>query len=163
LDRMAFVREVINEGLSQRAANGLKVRQPLQSITVPDLHGRLGEDLGELAPVMLEELNVKELKESEGQIALDLRLTSALKREGMMREVIRNVQSARKQAGLNVDDRIELSLSTADEELHKAIQEHKDTIMAETLAKSLVFDETLAFEVACAVDAAPLTVSLQKV
>jgi len=163
LDRMAFVREVINEGLSQRAANGLKVRQPLQSITVPNLRDRLGEDFDELVPVILEELNVKELKDGGDQVVLDLRVTPALKREGMMREVIRNVQNARKQAGLNVDDRIELSLSTTDDELRKAIEEHGDTIAAETLATSLVFDETLAFEVVCTVDAAPLTVSLQKV
>src|SRR5690606_29140857 len=65
VDRMAFVREVINEGLSQRASNGLKVRQPLQSVAIPALHDRLGEDMDELAPVILEELNVKELKQAK--------------------------------------------------------------------------------------------------
>ncbi len=160
--RMAFVREVINEGLSQRAANGLKVRQPLRSISVAGLDG-LGEDYAELSPIVLEELNVKELKEHEGEgVVLDTELTPELKREGMMREVVRNVQNARKQAGLNVDDRINLSLSTTDQELHQAIREHTETITAETLATSLDFDQTLAFEVSCAVDAAPLTVSLQK-
>jgi len=165
VDRMAFVREVINEGLSQRAANRLKVRQPLQAVTVAGVDDKLGEDEAEFVPVILKELNVKELKKSTpkvGTVALDLELTPALKREGMMREVIRNVQNARKQAGLNVDDRIELSLSTTDEELHRAIKEHESTIKAETLAESIVFDRTYAFEVACAVDTAPLTVSLQK-
>ncbi len=163
VERMAFVREVINEGLSQRAANGLKVRQPLRSISVAGLDGRLGEDSSELSPIILEELNVKELKHKDGEgVLLDTEITPELKREGMMREVVRNVQNARKQAGLNVDDRIELSLSTTDEELHQAIKEHADTITAETLATSLNFDQTLAFEVSCAVDAAPLTVSLQK-
>ena len=164
VDRMAFVREVINEGLSQRAANRLKVRQPLRSVAVSGLNDRLGEDLEELAPVILEELNIKELAGAGqgGEVILDLRVTPELKREGMMREVVRNVQSARKQAGLNVDDRIVLSLSTTDQELHKAIKEHQETILTETLAESLVFDETLAFEVSCAVDLAPLTVSLQK-
>lgn len=165
VERMAFVREVINEGLSQRASNALKVRQPLQSVSVAGVDVRLGEDADELAPIILEELNVKALKKSDGDsgVALDLKLTPELKREGMMREVVRNVQSARKQAGLNVDDRIELSLSTADKELHKAVQEHEATVMAETLAVSLVFDQSLAFEVSCSVDDAPLTVSLQKV
>lgn len=161
VDRMAFVREVINEGLSQRAANRLKVRQPLQSISIPGFTDKLGEDADELAPIILEELNVKELKDGK-QVALDTKITPALKREGMMREVVRNVQESRKKAGLNVDDRIELSLSTTDEELHKAILEHQDAIVAETLATSLTFDQTLAFESSCAVDDAPLTVSLQK-
>lgn len=164
VDRMAFVREVINEGLSQRAANSLKVRQPLQAVAVADLAERLGEDSTELVPIILEELNVKELVGANkgSRVSIDTKVTPALKREGMMREVVRNVQNARKQAGLNVDDRIELSLSTTDEELHKAIKEHETTIMAETLAKSLVFDLTLAYETACSVDDAPLTVSLQK-
>jgi isoleucyl-tRNA synthetase len=165
VDRMAFVREVINEGLSQRAANGLKVRQPLQSVAIAGVKEQLGEDAGEFVPVILEELNVKQLSvedPAEGRVTLDLKLTPELKREGMMREVVRNVQNARKQAGLNVDDRIELSLSTTDEELHKAIAEHEPTIKAETLAKTFDFDQTLLFETACTVDGAPLTVSLQK-
>jgi len=72
------------------------------------------------------------------------------------------VQSARKAAGLEVDDRITLSLSTTDDELRKAISEHEETIQAETLAKKIVFDQTFAFETACNVDDAPLTISLQK-
>ena len=165
LDRMAFVREVINEGLSQRAANSLKVRQPLQSVAVAGADEQLGEDAAEFVPVILEELNVKELSSkapAEGRVVLDLKVTPELKREGMMREVVRNVQTARKQAGLNVDDRIELSLSTTDAELHKAIHEHSDTIKAETLATSLVQDHTYAFDVSCSVDDAPLTISIEK-
>ena len=164
VDRMALVRDVINEGLSQRAANGLKVRQPLQSIAVAGLDEHLSEHAAELIPVILEELNVKEVAESDGKgrVKLDTNLTPALRREGMMREVVRNIQSARKQAELNVDDHIDLSLSTTDGELRKAIEEHEGTIKAETLATSLTFDQSLAFETACSVDDAPLTVSLQK-
>jgi isoleucyl-tRNA synthetase len=164
LDRMSFVREVINDGLSQRAANGLKVRQPLQSVSVAAIDEKLGEDATELTPIILEELNVKELKKSAGKerVALDTTITPALKREGMVREVVRNAQNARKQAGLNVDDRIELSLSTTDDELREAIAEHKDGIMAETLAISLEFDHTYDFEMSCSVDDAPITVSLKK-
>ncbi len=164
VDRMAFVREVINDGLSQRASNGLKVRQPLQSVGIVGLHEHLSEDEKELSPIILEELNVKTVVATDGEskVVLDINITPTLKREGMMREVVRNIQNARKQAGLNVDDRIELSLSTTDEELHRAIAEHQNTIVAETLAKSLVFDRTFAFETSCSVDDAPITVSLQK-
>jgi isoleucyl-tRNA synthetase len=166
LDRMAFVRDVINEGLSQRAASRLKVRQPLQKVTVGGVSQHLGEDAEELTQIVLEELNVKELvkaKGSERTVVIDTKVTPKLKREGMMREVVRNVQNARKQAGLDVDDRIELSLSTTDDELRQAVTEHHDTIASETLAKSLVFDKTYEHESSCAVDGAPLTVSLQKV
>jgi len=116
--------------------------------------------------ILKDELNVKsvELKSGEEKLSvqLDLKVTPVLKREGMVREVIRNVQSGRKAAGLNVDDRIELSLSTTSDELRRAIEEHIDTVKAETLADTLSFDRTFSYEASCAVDDLPLTVSLQK-
>ncbi|HEU4914842.1 MAG TPA: class I tRNA ligase family protein, partial [Candidatus Saccharimonadales bacterium] len=165
LDRMAYVREVINEGLSQRAAAKLKIRQPLQKVTVDGADTLLAEDAAELLQIILEELNVKEWESSNAgdkKVTIDLKLTPALKREGMMREVVRNVQNARKQADLNVDDRIRLALSTTDENLRKAVEEHLKVIAEETLAGSVEFDRTYKFESSCAVDGAPLTISLEK-
>jgi isoleucyl-tRNA synthetase len=166
--QMVVLRNLITQGLETRARNSLKVRQPLARADLTFSHD-IHEDLKN---IVKEELNVKEVtfrvvKDSEvgasGSIAIDTRLTPELKREGAAREVIRNVQESRKKAGLNVDDRIELSISTTDEELHKAVVEHKQAIMAETLATTLEFDRTYSFEAACSVDDAPLTVSLQKV
>jgi isoleucyl-tRNA synthetase len=165
LDRMAYVRGVINEGLSQRAAEKLKIRQPLAGVTVDGADAVLGEDKDMLVPIVLEELNVKKWHSSsdgDKKVVLDTKLTPALKREGMMREVVRNIQNSRKQAGLDVDDRIKLSLSTTDDELRKAIDEHHQTIASETLAKDLDFDRTYSSETACAVEGAPLTISLEK-
>jgi isoleucyl-tRNA synthetase len=67
------------------------------------------------------------------QLALDTRLTEALTLEGMAREVVRHVQQARKDAGLQVEDRIVLYLYTASEQLRKAIDTHWNYIAAETL------------------------------
>ena len=79
-----------------------------------------------------------------------------------MREVIRNVQSARKQAGLQVDDRIKLSLKTDDTELQKAIDEHVETIAAETLAGALGEVVVGGFETEAHVDDVKLQISLAK-
>jgi len=171
LDRMSFVREVINEGLSQRAAAGKKVRQPLAELTYYSRE-KLAE---EFEDIIAEEVNVKKVTNEMGwtrkpgkemqdskTVLLDLEITPELKREGMVRELIRNVQSARKQAGLNVDDHIVLSLSTTDKELRKAIDAHTELIKTETLADTLVFDQHLDFETSCSVENAPLTVALQK-
>ncbi len=176
LDHMAFVREIINDGLSQRASEGIKVRQPLPELTYHSIDNLSSE----LEDIIAEEVNVKrvthqtawmrsgdsttveDLPHGRRVVLLDTEVTPALKREGMMREAVRNVQNARKQAGLDVDDRIRLSVSTTDEQLRKAIEEHLEIIQTETLAKSLVFDQTLGYEVACAVDGAPLTISLEK-
>jgi isoleucyl-tRNA synthetase len=173
LQEMADIRRGIESGLSQRAAAKLKVRQPLKSAQVYMKRVPLDSEIARhYVQIIKEELNVKEAfilevpttgQESKSyETELDLKLTPALRREGMMREVVRNVQSARKQADLDVDDRIRLSLSTTDTELRKAIDEHRETITAETLATELVFDQTFASNVPCSVDDAPLTVSLEK-
>lgn len=166
LNRMEFVRQVINEGLSQRAAAKLKVRQPLSKVVVAGAPEAFKDVEEEYLEILREELNVKaiELKGSaeKFEVQLDLKVTPVLKREGMVREVIRNVQSSRKAAGLDVDDRIELSLSTTSDELRQAIDEHDSTIRSETLADSLTSDRTFSYESSCAVDGLPLTVSLRK-
>ena len=67
------------------------------------------------------------------QVALDGRVTPALKAEGLARTIVRHVQEARKDAGLDVSDRISLSL-TADGELAVAIEAHRESIAAEVQA-----------------------------
>jgi isoleucyl-tRNA synthetase len=152
---METVREYVNAGLSLRAKERMKVRQPLTSVTVPTLGGFVSfED------ILTEELNVKTVKVGK-ELALDVTLTPELKREGLMREVIRHVQSARKQAGLNVDDHIVLSLATDGPELREAVSEHRDTIAAETLAET-VAEEKHSFETVVKVEGADLKISLQK-
>ncbi len=128
MNDMNTVRDYVNQGLSLRAKAGLKVRQPLASVTVPYTGAEF-----DFVPILIDELNVKEVKVGN-EVQIDEVLTPELKREGMMREVIRHVQAARKNAGLQVDDRIVLSLSTENDDLQKAITEHGETIASETLA-----------------------------
>ncbi len=69
-------------------------------------------------------------------VALDVTIDHALRREGFAREVVHAVQNARKQAGLDVTDRIALSLE-GDEELLASVREHEGYVAGETLATSL--------------------------
>jgi isoleucyl-tRNA synthetase len=131
LEDMAKVREVITQGLAQRAEAGIRVRQPLQSVSVawdPDHKDRYEE-------IIAEELNVKEVRwgASGRLVAIDTVLTPELKREGLARELIRHIQNARKNAGLNVDDRIELAVESDSKEVNAAYEAHKDEIHRETL------------------------------
>lgn len=128
LNDMELVRDYVNQGLSLRAKAGLKVRQPLNSVTVPQVEGSF-----DFESILTDELNVRSVKKGS-KVALDEVITPELKREGLMREVIRFVQNARKQAGLNVDDRIMLWLAADNEQLDQAINEHLGVIKAETLA-----------------------------
>jgi isoleucyl-tRNA synthetase len=67
-------------------------------------------------------------------VALDLTVTPELERAGLAREVVRLVQEARKNSGLEVSDRIELRWTTADEQMRTALTEHADQIASEVLA-----------------------------
>ncbi len=68
------------------------------------------------------------------QIAVDTTITEELAREGMARDVVRQVQELRKQSGLEMEDRIVLYLHTESAPLRAAIEAHRAYIMAETLA-----------------------------
>ena len=72
-------------------------------------------------------------------VALQLELDDELRREGLAREIVHAVQIARKEAGLEITDRIALSLG-GDEELVDAARAHQAYIAAEVLATSLEFD-----------------------
>jgi isoleucyl-tRNA synthetase len=72
-------------------------------------------------------------------VALNLELDDALRREGLAREVVHAVQGARKDAGLNVEDRIALTLG-GDGELLDAARAHEDYVARETLATSVTYD-----------------------
>ena len=160
---MAAVRDVINDGLSQRASKGIKVRQPLLKLSMNHT------DYQQIKPhedIICEELNIKFLEglgDTPEKPLLDYTITPELKREGLMREIIRHVQSARKKAGLQVDDRIELDIASSDAEITQAVDMFADTIKAETLAVKLgsaAADDMEKYDVK--VDGKPVEIYLRK-
>jgi isoleucyl-tRNA synthetase len=73
-------------------------------------------------------------------VALALELSAELELEGMARDLVRQVQEARKKAGLDVSDHIRLSLDlTQVPELRQAVAAHREMIAGETLARDIVF------------------------
>ena len=155
LEEMKKARVIITEGLSQRAAAKIKVRQPLPTVKA---YG-VADFSPDLVQIIQEELNVKEVKlvpksplikpnQSFKEIVedrqgtwplLDLRvelgtnITPELKAEGISRDLIRSVQNARKNAGFNVADRIKLRLESPQNGITEAAASFKDTIFTETL------------------------------
>ena len=203
LTDMARTRELINTGLSLRMKKdehqeSIKVRQPLQRAAYA------GAKLAEYyEQIMAEELNVKEIRwvehvdeyladddvtegvvKPESWVEINKTITPELKREGLMREVIRHVQSARKKAGLQVDDRIVLHLAVGAEpasasqpaasgqakpasdvaaQLRQALAEHAATIASETLATMAAeCPADVLYHTTAMVDGAELQVSLAK-
>ncbi|MDB5167418.1 MAG: ileS [Candidatus Saccharibacteria bacterium] len=152
---MELVREYVNQGLSIRAKERQKVRQPLASVTVPTFGTTI-----DFKDILKDELNVKDVFDG-GEVSLDLYVTPELAREGLMREVVRHVQSARKDAGLNVDDRINLSLKADDNNLQTAIKEYETIITDETLATNLN-DGEYTYTATVKIDGVELLISLEK-
>ena len=94
-------------------------------------------------------------------VALELEVTPELRREGVARELVRTIQEARKDAGLEVTDRIELGVETSGEPA-AALAAHRDEIAEETLASELRTDGVDGFRQESELDGVAITVSLRK-
>ena len=174
LNKMHGVRTVITDGLAERAQQGIKVRQPLAKVVVSSNRYELIKDFQE---IVCEELNVKAVTElsslgmgneyrlGDGGLALDTHISQELKNEGLMREIVRNVQQARKQAGLEVDDRIDLQLTTESQNINNVLTDDNlyNVVKQETLALHLNEGETEGFVADVKIEGEPLTITLSKV
>lgn len=105
----------------------------------------LGDEVVELEPEdLLLDARSPEGYEAQAEqgylVALDTRVTPPLRREGLARDVVRLVQNGRKAAGLDVADRIRLTV-TGSGELGEALSEHAATLAREVLATSLTLAE----------------------
>ena len=155
LEKMVRTREIITEGLALRmnkseAEEQIKVRQPLAEYIYE------GEPLDEYyEQIIADEVNVKSVRAGEKSY-LDKHLTEELLEEGFIRELIRFVQAARKKAGLEVDDRIKLSIDT---EISGGWQ---DVLKTEVLAVELGRDNNYQYDEVVKVNGKNITISLEK-
>jgi isoleucyl-tRNA synthetase len=118
----------------------------------------LGPDELTLALQPLEGYEVE--AEAGHAVALQLELDDELRREGLAREIVHAVQIARKEAGLEITDRIELAVG-GDSELLEAAREHEVYIAGEVLATSVSYgspDGTVA-----KIDGRDLVISVARV
>jgi isoleucyl-tRNA synthetase len=92
-----------------------------------------------------------------GVVVLDIDVTPELEAEGVARDLVRLVQQARREAGLQVSDRIELTLGLP-ESLRRRLAVHEDFVAAETLATAIVFD---AAELNAELDGEPIHLAVR--
>jgi len=137
--KMAVVRQIVALALAERASAGIKVRQPLAALAVRDSKLKGNKELLELIE---DEVNVKEIVFDEtlkDEIKLDKKITKELKEEGIARELVRQIQDMRRQAGLTRKDMIQIRLETKDKKLEAVFGNWQGFIFKETLAQK--FDE----------------------
>lgn len=156
LKEMAEVREYVSQALAVRAQNSIKVRQPLSILAVPTL----GEIVN-FEEILTEEVNVK-VVDKGSKLELDTTITDVLRVEGVAREIVRHIQNARKQAGLDVDDRINLEVASEDSQIKEALKEYKDKITSETLASKLGSVSGDAYEKIVKINESEATIRLSK-
>ena len=156
LDQMSRTRQIITDALALRMQKSeteeqIKIRQPLSKLVYP------GEKLDDFyEQIIADEVNVKKVENGK-ELKLDKTLTSELLEEGKAREIIRAVQSARKHAGLSVDDKIKLSLS---EEIPKGFE---DLVKTETGSTMVSKNENYTYDEIAKLNGENVTISLEKV
>ncbi|MEI6843525.1 MAG: class I tRNA ligase family protein [bacterium] len=135
IETMKKVREVVTGALELRQKAGMKVRQPLASLTIPYSFS------DECLNIIADEVNVKKINVAEGQpLALDTELTPELKEEGIVRDIIRGIQDVRKKENLNPSDEIKLIVS-AHSDIVALFKVHLEMIKSPTGVKTVEFSE----------------------
>jgi isoleucyl-tRNA synthetase len=137
IEKNELVREVVSIGLDERTKAGIKVRQPLQSITINSVKYDFLQNEKELQNEVKDELNVKEILFQEMKYSddvnvptkalfLDVNISEDLKLEGLYREVVRTIQDKRKEMSLVVSDRVKVVFeNNTNDETREALEKYK--------------------------------------
>lgn len=133
---MGEVRAIVSRALEAREEAGVAIKQPLAKMVITLPGGEL--EAGLLA-VILDEVNVKEAEALKGELmtTLDFVLTPALVREGMLRDVTRQVNQLRKEAGKTIQDRIVLTIWSESAEVKLMLDEHMEALLGDVLAAEI--------------------------
>lgn len=164
LNQMREARRISSLGLAARSSAGIKVRQPLQALYVPEPSLKL---LGgkELFAILMEEVNVKEILAKKGlkDVELDIKITPELKEDGVVRDLVRAVQELRQAANLFPKDKIALFVELPGE-LISAARANEELIKKEVGAKELTYKKPQKFdaEIQTKLDGADIWLGLKK-
>ena len=137
---MEQVREICSLALQMRALKGIKIRQPLSRLDIPDFKLEC-----EFLKLIEEEINVKKIFVDPGRnkdimnvgmgMELNVEITEELKAEGIVRDFVRNIQAKRKEMGLTPKDKIKVYYS----ENQKIIEKYAEQIKKQVIAKEVIF------------------------
>lgn len=130
LKDMETVRTIVEEGHRIRKEKKIKVRQPLAEITVqlpPSQKFLIKKHTSAYQRLIAEELNVKkvtltETTDTDLTITYDTTLTEELIQEGKLRDLIRSIQAERKKQGIQIHEKVNLTIPAEFEPYTETIQ-----------------------------------------
>jgi len=136
---MELTRKIVSLGLAARKDNKIRVRQPLASLKVRSKESlKIGK---ESLNLIKEEVNVKEVifekSKEELSAILDTEISPALREKGWVREFIRMIQDARRDAGYEYDQRVRAYWFTEEKALAETIKREEEFIKKKTVLKEL--------------------------
>jgi len=104
LQQMNFIREIAEKAHGLRKESGITLRQPLAFLSTKFKFSE------EFKKVLMDEVNVKNIKLGKKELELDTKLTPELIAEGTMRDLVRKIQEERKNLGTKLDEMVNVVL-----------------------------------------------------
>jgi isoleucyl-tRNA synthetase len=139
-------------GRAARSKSSVKVRQPLSAVVIKARSSSERAAINMLCPQILDELNVKSIQfsdedlqegkelsvsvEGDYQVGVVTGLTPELINEGLAREIVRRLQTMRKNGGLEIADHI-LTYYTGNDQIDEVMKKFSDYISQETLSEKI--------------------------
>jgi isoleucyl-tRNA synthetase len=139
--RMEKAREIVKLALAERAKVRIKIRQPLKKLTIKESSLKRFPELLEL---IKEEVNVKKVSFGKS-FKLDTKITPELKEEGILREIVRQIQQKRKEEGLKPRQKI-IVFFEGEREIISVLEKYKERILKEGKIKKVIFREPQKFD-----------------
>jgi isoleucyl-tRNA synthetase len=153
LEEMDIASTAVAAGLAAREAGHLKIRQPLSECLIIPRSATDERAIARFQEIFLEYLNVKKVtvlpikatftdadlavfEAKEIKVAMRTTLDEELIKEGIMRDLVRNLQELRKKSGLEIEDRIRLTYYTDSELVQKTLVTWLDFIKSELLCEA---------------------------
>lgn len=157
ISEMETARNIVELGLSARAKKSIKVRQPLKELIVnqnlsPEIFSVIADEINVKNIIFSKEINEKDneknvFNQNQGiKVSLDIEIDADLKKEGIVREVIRGINQLRKESSLTIKDIINVKFSTTDELIKTSIIKFMEEIKKNTFTKEINFENNINFE-----------------
>ena len=146
LEDMKEARRVVSLALEARAQAWIKVRQPLSKLKIKDQKLKSADE--QILNLIKEEINIKEIcfdSAIDTEVALDTVLTDELRDEGLLRDVVREIQAQRKEEGLRPGELADVYVA-APADIARVVEKYRDTIARDTNTRMITatVGETLA-------------------